>query len=127
MFIRILIGLGLLGHGLVQVGYLTPGPSDPSYPFTLDESWLLPASIRRAVGVTLALMATVAFVCLSLGAWGVPGLASLWKPLVIVGSLASVLLLVAFWHPWIAVGVLIDVGLLTLTFTDPGWWMRVLA
>ena len=53
MIVRIVMGLGLLGHELIHIAHLTPGPDDPNYPFTLDESWLLPESIRSGVGLAL--------------------------------------------------------------------------
>lgn len=126
MLIRTVVGLGMLGHGLIHVAYMAPGPDDPNYPFTLDESWLLANSIRRNVGLALAIITVVAFAALGLAAWGVPGLDSAWKPLTIVGSLASLALLVAFWHPRIVVGTAIDVGLLVVAVLLPDWWTRLL-
>ena len=122
MFVRVLIGIAILGHGLIHIGFVAPGPDDPNYPFKLDESWLFPETVRRGVGTALAIITIVAFAALALAWWGVPGLDSLWQPLVIVGSLASLVLLVAFWHSYIVVGVVIDVGLLVLTFANSGWW-----
>lgn len=126
MIVRILLGLALLGHGLIHIGYLTPDPDDPRYPFTLDDSWLLPSSVRRGVGSALAIITVVAFAALALAAWGVPSLDSMWSLLIVVGGSASLILLVAFWHPWIVVGIVVDVSLLVLTLAVPGWWDRVL-
>lgn len=126
MIVQLIVGLVLVGHGLIHVMYLTPGPDDPTYPFTLDESWLLPASMRRVVGSMLAIFTIVAFTALGLAAWRVPGLEPFWRPLVVSGSMASLALLIAFWYPRIVVGFAIDVALVILTVAMPDWWEQVI-
>lgn len=120
---KILFGLLLIAHGLVHAG-LTPAPipndpeSKPGAFFTASSrSWLLPqlglnASTVQWIGIVLVALATLGFVLAGLGVLGVPGLTLVWRPLTIVSSCLSLLLLILFWHPWIIVGALIDVGIL---------------
>jgi hypothetical protein len=122
MMVRVLVGVGLLGHGLLHVLYALPAPDDPDYPFTFDGSWLVPDSARRVVGLVLVVVTVLAFSALALTVWSAGGLDSVWKSPTIFGSVASLAVLVAFWHPWVVVGVVIDVGLLTATLVVPDWW-----
>jgi hypothetical protein len=125
MMVPVLVGGALFAHGLIHVLYVLPAPADPNYPFTFDGSWLIPDSARRVVGLVLVVVTVLAFSALALTVWSVGGLDSVWKPLTIIGSVASLAVLVAFWHPWIVVGVVIDVGLLTATLVVPDWWTRL--
>ena len=124
---RLLIGIGLLGHATLHLGFVVPPADDGDTPFNIDSSWLLPAGTERVVGLSLATMAIVAFAGLALAAWGLPLLRFAWRPLLGVGAFASLGLVVAFWNPWLILGVVIDVGLLTLTFAVPDWWDRLFA
>ena len=73
VLIRIAAGLFVVAHGLVRLLYVIPKQDDPSFPFTLDESWLVPAAVRRPSGVVLVAATVTVFALLGLAVWGVPG------------------------------------------------------
>jgi len=39
-FIRVVVGILVIAHGLVHLLYLISEPKDPKFPFTLGRSWL---------------------------------------------------------------------------------------
>jgi hypothetical protein len=55
--IRVVAGALLLAHGLVHLLYLAPDVPE----FSLDRSWLLPASARRPVALALMAATVAAF------------------------------------------------------------------
>lgn len=123
---RLALGGLLLAHGAVHLLYLLPVPAnDANWPFLLDESWVIPESLRRGVGGTAAVAIAVIYVLVALGVWGVPGVENGLRGLLIAGSVASVALFVAYWHPWLSFGMLIALGLLAMAITQPGWWLRL--
>jgi hypothetical protein len=117
LLVRIVGGALLVAHGLVHALYLAPDVRE----FSLDESWVVPATARRAVGVGLVVTTVAAFLLVGLAVWGVPGLSSSWPALTLVASVLSLVLLLAFWDSWLVVGLLIDVGLIALAVTRPAW------
>jgi len=94
---------------------------DPKFPFTISSSWLLPEPARRPVAAVLVAVTIVAFALLGLAVWGVPGLAATWPLLSVVGSVASLAVLVAFWDMQLLLGVSIDVAVLAAAVVRPGW------
>lgn len=120
---KIIIGLFLIAHGLVQAGLAAaPNPEDPetkpgAFFTSTERSWLLTkvglssASVRW-IGIVLVALATLGFVLSGLGVFGVPGLSEIWRTLAIASAVVSLLLLILFWHLWLIIGVLIDVGIL---------------
>ena len=118
---RVVAGLLLIAHGLVHLLYLVTEPDDESYPFTLSRSWLLPERARRRVAISLIAATIMFFTLLGLAVWGVPGLSGLWPVLAIVAALSSLGLLIAFWDVWLTLGVAIDVALIVIAITRPGW------
>lgn len=119
--LRIVIGLLLIAHGLVHLLYLT----DDVPEFSLESSWLVPESASRSIALVLIWATIGAFTLLGLAVWGVPGLAGIWPALAIVGSLLSLLLLVAFWSWSLVFGVLIDVALIAIAVIRPEWTDRI--
>jgi hypothetical protein len=111
------LGAFLAAHGLIHLGYLTPAPADPRYPFNLGKSWLI-TSIGfsepsvRFLGMTLSIVTVVGFALTGLAATGIIVPPQWGLPLTVVSSIASLLLLVCFWHTWLVLGVAIDVALL---------------
>jgi hypothetical protein len=89
MMVPVLVGGALFAHGLIHLLYALPGPDDPNYPFTLDGSWYIPESARRRVRLVLVVVTVLAFSALASTVWSVGGLDSFWKPLTIIGSVAS--------------------------------------
>ena len=118
---RIVAGLLLIAHGLVHLLYLVSEPDDESYPFTLRDSWLVPESARRPLAIFLIAVTITFFALLGLAAWGVPGLSGVWPALAIVAASSSLALLIAFWDAWLTIGAGIDVALIVIAVTRPGW------
>jgi hypothetical protein len=119
--LRIVIGLLLIAHGLVHLLYLTEDVPE----FSLENSWLVPASASRPIALVLMWATIVGFALLGLAVWGVPGLTSIWPALAIAGSVLSLLLLVAFWSWSLVFGVLIDVALIAIAVIRPEWTERI--
>jgi hypothetical protein len=118
---RIVAGLLLIAHGLVHLLYLVSEPDDENYPFTLRESWLVPDGARRPLAIFLIAATITFFTLLGLAVWGVPGLSGVWPALAIVAASSSLALLIAFWDAWLTIGVGIDVALIVIAVTRPGW------
>ena len=118
---QIVLGLFLIAHGLVHLLYLVSKPEDESYPFTLRESRLVPETARRPLALSLIAAAIVFFALLGLAVWGVPGLSGAWPVLAVVAASSSLALLIAFWDAWLSIGVGIDLALIVIALTRPGW------
>ena len=119
--IRVVVGVLLLAHGLVHLLYLAPDVPE----FSIDRSWLLPASARRPVALALMAATVAAFTLAALAVWGVPGLSGIWPALTIGACLLSVALLAAFWDTMLVIGIGIDVALLAIAVTRPAWADRL--
>ncbi|HEX5333214.1 MAG TPA: hypothetical protein VFW79_11280 [Cellulomonas sp.] len=119
--LRIVVGLLLLAHGLVHLLYFVTSPDDPKFPFTITSSWLVPEPARRPVATVLVAVTIVAFALLGLTVWGVPGLLAIWPLLAVVGSVASLAVLIAFWDAQLLLGVAIDVAAIVIAVARPGW------
>jgi hypothetical protein len=122
--VRIVVGVLLVAHGLVHLLWFAPN-DDPTWPFRLDRSWLLPDATRKPVAVVLVALVVVAFALLGLAVWGVPGLASIWPALAVVGALASLAALVLFFDRQLLWGVAIDVALIVVALWRPDWTDRL--
>jgi hypothetical protein len=122
--VRSVLGVLLVAHGLVHLLWFAPN-DDPAWPFRLDRSWLLPDATRKPVAVVLVALVVVAFALLGLAVWGVPGLASIWPALAVVGALASLAALVLFFDRQLLWGVAIDVALIVVALWRPGWTDRL--
>ena len=124
VLVRIVLGVLLVAHGLVHLLWFVAN-DDPSWPFRLDRSWLLPDTSRKPVAVVLVALVVVAFALLGLAVWGVPGLASIWPALAVVGALASLAALVLFFDRQLLWGAAIDVALIGVALWRPGWTDRL--
>jgi hypothetical protein len=114
---KIVLALFFAAHGLIHLGYVTPAPPDPRYPFRLERSWLisslhLEAGIVRYVGTILGVLTVLGYVLAALAVMNFAVPEAWWQPLTIGSSALSLALLILFWHPWLVVGVAIDVFLL---------------
>jgi hypothetical protein len=119
---RTAFGVFLVLHALVHVAWLAPKPNDPSYPFRIDSSPLLPGaseSLVRGLGQGLAVAALLAFVLAGLGVLGVPGLAAAWKIAAVVGAVASLALVAVFWDKYFVAGPILNTGILVAVYM--GW------
>jgi hypothetical protein len=124
----IAVALLLAGHGLIHASFLSPAPpakpGAPAWPFNFEDSWILapmgldPALIRivgiALVGLTVAgyLAAAIAYLGFAPAGWFAPG--------IVMGSLASLAVLVLFFSPWLVLGFAIDALLLWAVLVN-GW------
>ena len=111
---KLLLGLFVIAHGLLHASYLTPKPDDPNYPFYLDRGWFadMAGSSAKPIGTMLVIITVVAFAMTGLGLLGLPVAYGLWKAALLIGAIASLLLLVLFWHSWLMLGIVINIVLL---------------
>lgn len=114
---KIIAALFLFFHGLIHLGFVTPAPDDPKYPFRTDQSWLLGAS-GKSVAIAIASLVVIGYALTALAAFGVPGLKEIWKPLLLGSTVASLILLGLWWHNWLILGVLIDLAIIAGVL----WW-----
>jgi len=119
--LRIVVGLLLLAHGLVHLLYFVTNADDVKFPFTITSSWLVPEPARRPVAIVLVAVTIAAFALLGLAVWGVPGLAAIWPLLAVVGSVASLAVLIAFWDTQLLLGVAIDAAVVVVAVVRPAW------
>jgi hypothetical protein len=116
----IVVALFLVAHGLIHASFLSPAPpakpGGPPWPFDLTHSRLLsPLGLgrgaARAVGTVLIAVTIVAYLVAALALIGIVPAA--WFGLsVVIGSVASIVVLVVFFHPWLVLGLVIDAVLL---------------
>lgn len=118
--VRVVLGVLLVAHGLVHLLWFASN-TDPSWPFRLDRSWLIPDAARKPVAVVLLTVIVVAFVLLGLAVWGLPGLAGLWPGLALGAAATSLAALAVFWDRQLLLGVAIDVGLVVVAVWRPAW------
>jgi hypothetical protein len=117
---RLLLAAFLVAHGLVHLLFVSPPPpateGGPSWPFALDRSWILTplglgADMTRILGIALIALTIAGFALAAVVAIGVLP-SSLWVPAIVIGAVASVVVLGLFYQPWLTLGVAIDVVLL---------------
>ena len=114
---EIILALFLVAHGLIHLGYVTPAPPDPKYPFRFEKSWLITSlhietGLVRMMGTALGALTALGYVLAALAIMGVIMPGALWQPFTLGASVLSLLTLILFWHPWLVLGVAIDVFLL---------------
>jgi hypothetical protein len=122
VWLRIVVGVLLIAHGLVHLLYLAPDT-----PFSLEKSWVVPEGSRRPVAYALMAATILAFLLVTLALWGVPGLSSVWPAVTIVAATLSLVLLVAFWNAQLVFGIVIDLALLAAAIIRPDWVERFVA
>jgi hypothetical protein len=81
----------------------------------------VPEPARRPAAIVLVSVTIAAFALLGLAVWGVPGLAAIWPLLAVVGSVASLAVLIAFWDTQLLLGVAIDVAAVVVAIMRPEW------
>jgi len=114
----------LISHGLVHGLYLVPAPATssqdaPEWPFHLGRSWLtgsvgLDPGLVRAGTIVLIVGVLLAFGLGALATVGIIVPVDWWAPLVVVGAIASLVLLVLAFDPQLVLGIGIDVALLVV-------------
>ncbi len=124
----LLIGLFLMLHGLIHLGYLLPAswihPRKPDWPFDMRRSWLITrlgadAQVIRELGASFTVAIFAGFIACGFAWMGFGLPPEWWVSVAGASSIASVAMLIAFFHPWVIAGVAIDLGLLWLTAS--GW------
>ena len=124
----LLVAVFLVAHGVVHLLFLSPqppaSPDAPHWPFSLAGSRILgrlgiEAPAARTIGVALLVVLLAGY---SGSALAVLGLlpATVFEPLVIAASAASLALLGLFFDRWLLIGIAIDVVLLWLVVVA-GW------
>lgn len=113
---RIIFGVFLLAHSSIHLGWLSPKPKDPNYPFAFKSPWLPNAgeAALRTVATALVAATLAAYVASAMGLFGVPGLAQAWGALAVAGSLTSLAVTVLLWHKWFVAGPIIDLAIITI-------------
>ena len=114
-------GAFLILHGLVHLGYATPKPEDPKYPFVPERAWFvaaarLEAPTARALFLTVASLTILAFAAAGIGVFMGAGW---WPAFAVAGSVSSLVVLVLGFHPWLVLGVAIDLAILAAVAA--GW------
>ena len=111
----------LVAHGLIHLAFLQRPPAQtaggPIWPFDLQASWIadrmgLGAHVRRAIGVTLVVVTTLAWTVAGLTLLGVAP-SGLWLASIGVGAVSSLVVLGGWFHRWLTLGIVIDLAL---------WW-----
>ena len=109
---RLLLGGFFVAHGLVHAAVWAAPTKEGGMPFDPKHSWALSSlgveQGARALAVSLALLATAAFVAVGIGVWAGQ---EWWRPLAIGSAAGSFALMVLYFHPWLSVGVLLDLGI----------------
>jgi len=122
VWLRIVVGVLLIAHGLVHLLYLAPDT-----PFSLEKSWIVPEGSRRPVAYLLMCATILAFLLVALALWGIPGLSTVWPVVTIVAATLSLVLLAAFWNTQLVFGIVTDVALVAAAVLRPDWVERLLA
>ena len=124
---QLLVAAFLVAHGLIHLGFVSarpaPAPGAPPWPFDLTEGPLARSGRMEperlaGLGRTLVLIVLVGYALAALGALGVLG-ATAFPVGLVIGSVASLALLVAGYHRWLTVGIIVDVVLLGVALS--GW------
>lgn len=119
---RVLFGVFLLLHAMIHLGWTSPKPDDPKYPFITTQSRLLPSLSAQTLGplaTALVVLIVVAYGAAALGLFGVPFLSGIWGAAAIAGSVVSLIACAVFWHPWFVAGPVIDVAIIAAVIL--GW------
>jgi hypothetical protein len=128
MLVRLVVAAFLLGHAMIHAGFLAPRPpltaTGPTWPFVLEQSWILDAfhvdrEIGRLIGMALVAVTVAGLGIAAIATLGV-GPASLWTAAVGVGSMGSLGVLLLFFNPMLVLGVGIDLALVWTVFVL-GW------
>ena len=115
----LLLALLLIVHGGVHISYVC----GPAWPFAATDPWLVSSLGAgsdgvRTVGIALAVVTFLAFLLAALTAAGIVLPSSFWAPLIVVGSVASAIVLVIFVTPWTLPFLALDALLLWATLVQ---------
>jgi sterol desaturase/sphingolipid hydroxylase (fatty acid hydroxylase superfamily) len=120
VLVRLMVAGLLLAHAAIHAGFVSRRPpvkpGAPPWPFDLGRSWLLarlgaPAGTVRVLGLALVAVTIGGYALAALATLGIIPAGS-WGTTVVVGSIASLTILLVGFHPWLAAGIAIDLVLL---------------
>jgi hypothetical protein len=112
---RLLLALGLVTHGFIHIGYVcTPISFASTGPGFLTDA--VAAGTIDGIGNALVAVTAIAFLLAALATAGVLVPDGWWRPLVIVASIASAIVLAFSPTAWTVPGLLIDAVLLAAGF-----------
>ena len=123
MFLRILIGVLLILHGLIHVILAVmpnPNAAKPAAATFFSEwasTWLLGALSARTVqiiAIVLAVIAGVGFFAAGLAMFDVLLPHDWWRALAIASSVVSLVLCALFWNAYLIVGPVVAVGIIVV-------------
>jgi hypothetical protein len=121
MFLRILIGVLLIVHGVIH-GILAvipnPNAAEP-VAATFFSEWASPwlqnrisAGTLQIIAIVLAVIAGVGFLAAGLAMFDILLPHDWWRALAIVSSVVSLLLCAIFWHVYLIVGPVVAVSII---------------
>jgi hypothetical protein len=119
--VKWLIRLFLIAHGLVHLGVWLPPFKEGAGAFNPGFSWVLNAfsvgpAAGRAIAVSLAVIATVAFVVTG---FAMLGQQEWWRPTAVAAAVVSLSLIILCFNPWLSLAVALDGAILV-----PPWWVQ---
>ena len=124
VLVRVVLGGLLVAHGLVHLMWFAPN-DDPAWPFRLDRSWLMPEATRKPVAIALVALIVAGFALLD-SQYGEYRLwRRFWPELAIGAAVVSLASLVLFWDRQLLWGIAIDVSLIVVGLSRPGWTDRI--
>jgi hypothetical protein len=115
----------LIAHGLVHALFLVPAPATGTggreWPFDLGRSWpvtkaSLDPGLARLIATFLIVVIAGAFALAALATLGLVVPSGWWGGLVVIGAVASLVLLVLAFDPQLVLGIGIDIALLVVVF-----------
>ena len=123
MFLRILIGVLLLLHGVIH-GILAalPNPeADKPVAATFFSEWaapwlrdLLSGSALQVIALVLAVVAGISFIAAGLAMFDVLLPHDWWRALAVAASVVSLLLCLLFWNSYLIVGPVVAIAIIVV-------------
>jgi uncharacterized membrane protein YhiD involved in acid resistance len=123
MFLRILIGILLVLHGVIHaILAVVPNPSsDKPVAATFFSEWagqwlrdLLSGSALQVIAIVLAAIAGIGFLAAGLAMFDVLLPHGWWRALAIAASVVSLVLCALFWNTYLIVGPVVAIGIIVV-------------
>jgi hypothetical protein len=119
VFPKLVMAAFLLAHAAIHASFIAPRPpavDGPAWPFDLSRSWILGpmglgGAATRLLGLALIATTIGGFAFAALAAVGIAPTGA-WAPALVLGAVASVVLIATFFHPWLVLGIVIDAVLI---------------
>ena len=123
MFLRILIGVLLLLHGVIHgVLAVLPNPeADQPVAATFFSEWaaswlrgLLSGSALQVIALVLAVIAGIGFIAAGLAMFDVLLPHDWWRALAVAASVVSLMLCILYWNTYLIVGPVVAIGIIVV-------------